>query len=89
MCAMSDPLSCDQDTSQHVDDEVELRKEAYHGVYVAICLLAALAAVSESAAEDHVFEIVWGTTVGLALAHWFASVSARLVAAVRSDVAMP
>ena len=83
MCAMSDPISCDQDTSQHVDDEVELRKEALTmALYVAICLLAALAAVSESAAEDHVFEIVWGTTVGLALAHWFAfSVSARLVAA--------
>jgi hypothetical protein len=51
-------------------------------LYVAICLLAALAAVSESAAEDHAFEIVWGTTVGLALAHWLAfGVSARLVAA--------
>ncbi len=51
-------------------------------LYVAMCLLAALAAVSEATAEAHVFEIVWGTTVGLALAHWLAfGVSARLVAA--------
>ena len=66
-------------------DNVELRKEAFTmALYVAICLLAALAAVSESTAEDHVFEIVWGTTIGLALAHWLAfSVSARLVAAGR------
>jgi hypothetical protein len=64
-------------------DDVELRKEAFTmALYVAICLLAALAALSESTAEDHVFEIVWGTTVGLALAHWLAfNVSARLVAA--------
>ena len=65
------------------DADVELRKEAFTmALYVAICLLAALAAVTESTAENHVFEIVWGTTVGLALAHWLAfGVSARLVAA--------
>jgi len=52
-------------------------------LYVAICLLAALSAVSEHAASDQLdaFKIVWGTTVGLAVAHWFAfRVSARLVA---------
>ena len=48
----------------HPDDRVEMRKEAFTmALYVAICLLAALAAVSESTAEDHVFEIVGGTTV--------------------------
>ncbi len=47
--------------------------------YVSICLLAALAAVGETAQVD-VFKIVWGTTVGLALVHWFAfRLSARLV----------
>ena len=51
-------------------------------LYVAICLLAALIAVPDDAVS-HVdtFKIVWGTTVGLAAAHWFAfRVSARLVA---------
>lgn len=61
----------------------ELRKEAFTmALYVAICLLAALIAVSDDAVS-HVdtFAIVWGTTVGLAVAHWFAfRVSARLVA---------
>ena len=65
-------------------DDVELRKEAYTmALYVAICLLAALSAVSEHAASDQLdaLKIVWGTTVGLAVAHWFAfRVSARLVA---------
>jgi hypothetical protein len=53
-------------------------------LYVAVCLLAALTAVSERADRSHVdvLAIVWGTTVGLALAHWFAfRLSARLVAA--------
>lgn len=51
-------------------------------LYVAICLVAALIAVPDDAVS-HVdtFEIVWGTTVGLAVAHWLAfRVSARLVA---------
>lgn len=53
-------------------------------LYVALCLLAALAAVAERAEAGHVdvLKLIWGTTVGLALAHWFAfRVSARLVAA--------
>jgi hypothetical protein len=69
---------------------VELRKEAYTmALYVAICLLAALSAVSET---DHdqsrVIGIVWGVTIGLALAHWFAfRVSARMIGAgnIRSE----
>jgi hypothetical protein len=80
---MSEPVPHDGETSLHPADEVELRKEAFTmALYVAICLLAALAAVEEETAQDHVFEIVWGTTIGLAVAHWFAfRVSARLVAA--------
>jgi hypothetical protein len=69
----------------HAHEAVELRKEAYTmALYVAICLLAALAAVSEHASSEQIdtFKIVWGTTVGLAIAHWLAfRVSARLVAA--------
>lgn len=51
--------------------------------YIAICLLAALAAVSESAdaAQIEVLGVVWGTSIGLALAHLFAfRLAARLVA---------
>lgn len=52
-------------------------------LYVAICLLAALTAVSDEVL-DHadVVGIIWGGTLGLALAHWFAfQVSARLAGA--------
>ena len=52
-------------------------------LYVAICLLAALTVAShgELAHRSTVLKIVWGTTLGLALAHWFAfRLSSRLVA---------
>jgi hypothetical protein len=66
------------------DRHLELRKEAWvMAMYVAVCLLAALTAVAEKASDGHVrvIGIVWGTTVGLALAHAFAfRVSARIVA---------
>lgn len=60
----------------------EAHKEACTmALYVAICLLAALAAIPDPG-DVSVFVVIWGTTVGLALAHWFAfQVSARLVAA--------
>lgn len=52
-------------------------------LYVAICLLAALIALPETpAARGHIVGIIWGVTIGLAAAHWFAfRVSARLVGA--------
>lgn len=52
------------------------------GLYVSVCLLAALVALGESASHGHVrvLGIVWGTTMGLALAHLFAfRLSSRLV----------
>jgi hypothetical protein len=55
-------------------------------LYVAICLLAALSALAEHADRNEVdtFKVIWGTTLGLALAHWLAfRVSARLVASGR------
>jgi hypothetical protein len=63
---------------------VELRREAYTmALYVAICLLAALIALPDSpVTRGQVIGIIWGVTVGLAAAHWFAfRVSARLVGA--------
>ena len=65
---------------------MELRKEGCTmALYVAICLLAALLAIPEGGdAHGHVIGIIWGVTLGLALAHWFAfRVSARLVGAGR------
>lgn len=52
------------------------------GFYVAIALLAALTAGNDHTAHTQldVLKVVWGTTIGLGLAHWFAiTVSARLV----------
>lgn len=50
-------------------------------LYVSVCLLAALIALPETGgAHDHVIRIIWGVTIGLAAAHWFAfRLSARLV----------
>jgi hypothetical protein len=64
------------------EDRAELWKEALTtALYVAICLLAALLAIPEGAAAHvPVLGLVWGVTVGLALAHWFAfRLSSRLV----------
>jgi hypothetical protein len=73
------------DASARHEEVRELRKEAVTmALYVAICLLAALTALPESTAHAGVTPIIWGVTVGLAVAHWFAfRVSARLVGAGR------
>ena len=66
------------------EHELEFRKEALTmALYVAICLMASLIVIPESAAEHtRVFGLIWGITLGLALAHWFAfRVSARMVGA--------
>lgn len=72
------------DEASGVSETVELRKEAWvMALYVSVCLLAALTAVAEEASDGHVraIGIVWGTTVGLTLAHVFAfRVSGRIVA---------
>lgn len=63
-------------------------------LYVAVCLLAALIAIPDDGERAHteVFALVWGTTLGLAIAHWFAfRLSARVVAGggvTRADAAV-
>src|SRR5512135_2757479 len=81
MAAMCHPPAAD--VSGHHEEVVELRKEAYTmALYVAICLLAALVALPKTGAHAHAIGIVWGVTIGLAVAHWFAfRVSARMVGA--------
>lgn len=70
------------DARHSAPSTAELRKEASTmALYVAICLLAALIALPDST-HAHVVRVIWGVTVGLALAHWFAfRLSARLVGA--------
>jgi hypothetical protein len=56
-------------------DEMEVRREAATmTIYVAIVLMAELAAipVDDLPRGWSLLVLVWGTTVGLALAHWFA-----------------
>jgi hypothetical protein len=52
-----------------------LRKEGWTmALYVAICLIAALTALANvTAVPGHIMGLVWGTTVGLAVAHVFGS----------------
>jgi hypothetical protein len=73
------------DASGPHEEVIALRKEASAmALYVAICLLAALTALPESAAHTKITPLIWGVTVGLAVVHWFAfRVSARLVASGR------
>jgi hypothetical protein len=58
----------------------ELRREGFTmAFYVAVCLIAALVAVDEHAGIP-MLGLIWGTTIGLALAHVFAfRLAARLV----------
>jgi len=72
-------------TSASVADQVDrddLRKEGWTmALYVAICLIAALTALEDvHVVPGHILGLVWGTTVGLAIAHVFAfRVAGRLV----------
>jgi hypothetical protein len=71
-------------------DDLGLRREAeMMGLYVSLTLLAVL--LTGNDLEEHtkldVLWIVWGTTIGLAIAHWFALVlSVRLVPMNWADV---
>ena len=60
----------------------EMRREGITmALYVAIVLLAALTATPDHGGTKRAAAIIWGTTLGLVVAHWFAfSVSERLVA---------
>ena len=56
------------------------------GLYVSITLLASLTVTGDGNGSEDVLAIVWGTTVGLALAHWFAfSLAVRLLDPMADD----
>jgi hypothetical protein len=68
-------------STDHIDPD-HLRKEGWTmALYVAICLIAALTALANvTAVPGHIIGLVWGTTVGLAVAHVFAfRIAGRLV----------
>jgi hypothetical protein len=74
------PATSDADVD-HVQRD-HLRGEAWTmGLYVTVCLLAGLTALeSVIAVPGRVIGLIWGTTVGLALAHLFAfRIAGRLV----------
>lgn len=67
------------EVSENEDDVEEHRRHLRHeaavmALYVSVCLFAALTAVGRKDAEEgaRALWIVWGTTIGLALAHAFA-----------------
>jgi hypothetical protein len=76
----ADPVEADEAPAA---ESIELRREAYTmALYVAVCLHAALLVADDTTthAQVDVIAVVWGTTLGLALAHFFAfRLSARLV----------
>ncbi|WP_209022005.1 hypothetical protein [Nocardioides sp. 503] len=70
--------------SRHETQRVERRREGNTmALYIALCLLAALTALPDSKPlHAHGLGVVWGITLGLALAHWFSFwVATRLVSA--------
>lgn len=58
-----------------IGDDSALRREAVTmGFYTCVTLFAALAVVDESPPQNgEVLALIWISTVGLALAHWFAA----------------
>lgn len=62
-------------------DPLVLRESITMGLYITISLLAVLSAKPHGGGTDAALPLVWGTTLGLVLAHWFAfRLTARLFA---------
>lgn len=70
-------------TAHPAEHHLELRLEASTmALYVSVVLLAALVALEDGATtgDGEMLGLIWGTTIGLALAHYFAfRVASRLV----------
>lgn len=62
-------------------DQAVIRESITMGLYITISLLGVLTVQSPGGATTAVLTVVWGTTIGLALAHWLAfHLTARLFA---------
>lgn len=71
-----------RDPSVHMADQAVIRESITMGLYITISLLGVLTVQSPGGATAAVLTVIWGTTVGLALAHWLAfHLTARLFAA--------
>lgn len=69
-----------RDPAAHTDPAI-LRESLTMGLYVTISLLAVLSFKPHGGGTAAVLTLVWGTTLGLALAHWLAfQLTARLFA---------
>lgn len=76
-------------TSRSRDDAQQIREHREHllheaftmALYVAICLLAALSLVDTASLDKgQIVKLVWGTTLGLAVVHYFSfRVAGRMV----------
>jgi hypothetical protein len=67
-----------------VADPAILRESLTMGLYITISLLAVLSTKPDGGTTSAVLALVWGTTLGLALAHWLAfQLTARLFAGSR------
>jgi hypothetical protein len=77
----ADPIV--DEAAHHAEHRHELRLEtSTMALYVSVVLLAALVALEDGAttADSDMLGLIWGTTIGLALAHYFAfRVASRLV----------
>ena len=71
------------EATNHQEHHLELRKEGLTtAFYVAIFLLAALIALPAEQDQFSILGVMWGVTIGLAAAHWFAfRLSTKLVGA--------
>jgi hypothetical protein len=79
---MHQPGGSADDGAGTLEHREHLTHEAFTmALYVAICLLAALSLVDTASLDrGQIFELVWGTTVGLAVVHYFAfRVAGRMV----------
>jgi hypothetical protein len=67
-----------------VADQAVIRESITMGLYITISLLAVLSAQPHGRETPAVLTVVWGTTLGLTLAHWLAfQLTARLFAGTR------
>jgi hypothetical protein len=67
-----------------VTDPTILRESITIGLYITISLLAVLSAKPHGAGTGAALTLIWGTTLGLVLAHWFAfQLTARLFSGAR------